>query len=764
MAISLITLLMGALASFTLTALTTTTEQRSRQSAAQIATSAMSTLRSIPATDIVTGRDATSVNQQFATAPAAVLPALASMTKVSDTSAAAGSGAGAVVSTSPVTQVLNGTTYSVNTYLGTCVMPLSGSGTDCVATGSGITQVRAVVAVTWKHRNCPSQACTYVSSTLVNQDGDPVFNSNTATPPTTPAVQDPGSQKSTVGGPVTLAMGVQTGTGVPTYTWQVTAGSLPVGLTMSASGIISGTPTVTQSSTPLTVTVTDAFGRTGSGTFSWAVVAAPTVTSPGAQSSTQGKSVTLPVTSTCPNSPCTFTLNNAPPGLSINGTTGVISGSPTTAGTYSGVTVTVTDAANVAVTSSPFQWIVHPAPTVNGLGSMVATVSNVKSVALSYTCPTASCTLTLTGTVPGLGLSATTPNTTNNTTTTLTVTSTSGTIYVAGTVQASAVPTGTSATYNPTVKITDGNGGTATAVAAPWVIYAKPSVAALGTRAFTEGRSPNVSVAYSCPSVPCTLTLAGSIPGLGLSTTSGNTGANSTTTVMVSATSGVVYVNGTVSNTAVQTGNSKVYTPTLTITDSTDAATSSSGTWTAHEAPKITNPGSQAVEPDQNVSIPIAATCPNGGCTYYADAQIGNDPTWYAIPISSTGVISYNKAPAGLYTIRVTVTDADGATDVVTFPLTVQTFTLTVPNQSSTRPATGTKVVTVDVAAMVGPQASGYTYTLSGQPSWLTVDANGLMTATLTPTSTSDMNITLTVTSKASATSTVADAFAWSIS
>ena len=47
---------------------------------------------------------------------------------------------------------------------------------------------------------------------------------------------------------------------------------------------------------------------------------------------------------------------------------------------------------------------------------------------------------------------------------------------------------------------------------------------------------------------------------------------------MVNATSGTVYINGKVQNTAVTTGNSKDYTPTLTIRD---AATATSPTWTA---------------------------------------------------------------------------------------------------------------------------------------------------------------------------------------
>ena len=46
--------------------------------------------------------------------------------------------------------------------------------------------------------------------------------------------------------------------GVPTYSWAITNGSLPAGLTLNAStGVISGTPTTSVQSLPLTVQVTD---------------------------------------------------------------------------------------------------------------------------------------------------------------------------------------------------------------------------------------------------------------------------------------------------------------------------------------------------------------------------------------------------------------------------------------------------------------------------------------------------------------------------
>jgi YVTN family beta-propeller protein len=82
----------------------------------------------------------------------------------------------------------------------------------------------------------------------------------------------------------------------------------------------------------------------------------PSVNSPGNQSSTVGAAVNVSLTATDPNSdPLTYSASSLPPGLSINSTTGVISGTPTAAGTYS-VTVAVTDGYNSSNTT--FGWSV----------------------------------------------------------------------------------------------------------------------------------------------------------------------------------------------------------------------------------------------------------------------------------------------------------------------------------------------------------------------------------------------------------------------
>src|SRR5579872_3377258 len=46
--------------------------------------------------------------------------------------------------------------------------------------------------------------------------------------------------------------------GVQPFTWSISAGNLPAGLTVSSSGVISGTPTGTPITAKFTVTVSDA--------------------------------------------------------------------------------------------------------------------------------------------------------------------------------------------------------------------------------------------------------------------------------------------------------------------------------------------------------------------------------------------------------------------------------------------------------------------------------------------------------------------------
>ncbi|AEW99797.1 putative Ig domain-containing protein [Streptantibioticus cattleyicolor] len=86
-----------------------------------------------------------------------------------------------------------------------------------------------------------------------------------------------------------------------------------------------------------------------------------TVTNPGAQTGTVGTATHLQITASdsAPSATLAYRATGLPPGLTIASGTGLISGTPTTAGTYQ-VTVTATDDTN-ASGSATFTWTIAPA-------------------------------------------------------------------------------------------------------------------------------------------------------------------------------------------------------------------------------------------------------------------------------------------------------------------------------------------------------------------------------------------------------------------
>jgi hypothetical protein len=87
---------------------------------------------------------------------------------------------------------------------------------------------------------------------------------------------------------------------------------------------------------------------------------APVVTNPGNQTGTVGTAASLQMQATGGTPPYTWSATGLPAGLSINASSGLISGTPTTAGTSS-VTVTARDSANPAQSgTATFNWTINP--------------------------------------------------------------------------------------------------------------------------------------------------------------------------------------------------------------------------------------------------------------------------------------------------------------------------------------------------------------------------------------------------------------------
>jgi O-glycosyl hydrolase len=101
-----------------------------------------------------------------------------------------------------------------------------------------------------------------------------------------------------------------------------------------------------------------------------------TVTSPGSQTSTAGTAASLQISASdsAAGQTLTYSATGLPAGLSINSSTGLISGTPTTAGTSS-VTVTATDTTG-ASGSATFSWTVASSSSGGGACQVVYTTNS----------------------------------------------------------------------------------------------------------------------------------------------------------------------------------------------------------------------------------------------------------------------------------------------------------------------------------------------------------------------------------------------------
>jgi hypothetical protein len=147
-----------------------------------------------------------------------------------------------------------------------------------------------------------------------------------------------------------------TANGRPPFTFTLISGALPAGLSMSASGLISGTPTVFGSGFTFGVRAADANGSTAVASFVLDVipdvVPLRVVTSGALPPGLTGVNYSTQLFFTGGHPPVTWTFNGGtlPPGLSLNATSGTLSGRPTTAGNYT-FTVRITDQDGTIATS-----------------------------------------------------------------------------------------------------------------------------------------------------------------------------------------------------------------------------------------------------------------------------------------------------------------------------------------------------------------------------------------------------------------------------
>ncbi len=237
---------------------------------------------------------------------------------------------------------------------------------------------------------------------------------------------------------------VQATGGQSPYTWTITSGTMALGLTLSSSGTISGTPTTTGTAS-FTVQVKDAANATASKALTLTVAAAaqpPTVSTTSLANGTVSTAYSATLAATGGKTPYAWsiTTGSLPAGLTLS-SAGAISGTPTTAATSS-FTVQVKDA-NALTATKALSIVVNPAGptplsiTTVSLGTGV--VGQIFNTTIKVTGGTASYTFSISsGALPaGLSLAASTgvisgtPSTAGSSTFTVKVTDSSSPVQTA---------------------------------------------------------------------------------------------------------------------------------------------------------------------------------------------------------------------------------------------------------------------------------------------------------------------------------------------
>jgi hypothetical protein len=137
--------------------------------------------------------------------------------------------------------------------------------------------------------------------------------------------------------------------GTPPYTWSLTSGTLPAGLSLNGStGAIAGTPMATANAVPLTFTVKDSGSPAQSKSVNLTLTIAPpslTITTTALANGQVGVAYSANVGATGGTPPYTWSLTSGtlPAGLSLNGSTGAITGTPTATANAVPLTFTMKD-------------------------------------------------------------------------------------------------------------------------------------------------------------------------------------------------------------------------------------------------------------------------------------------------------------------------------------------------------------------------------------------------------------------------------------
>ncbi|OOW00994.1 IPT/TIG domain/outer membrane autotransporter barrel domain-containing protein [Pseudomonas sp. MF4836] len=504
----------------------------------------------------------------------------------------------------------------------------------------------------------------------------------TVSPPTltiTPTTLPNGTQGSA------YSQTVSASGGTAPYTYAISAGSLPAGLSLNTgTGVLSGTPSASGTFN-LTVTATDANSATGSRAYSLLINAlAPPVAG----------AVSAIVAANSSNNPITLNLSG---------------------GTATSVAV-ASAASHGTATASGTSITYTPTAGYSGSDSFTYTATNAGGTS-------SPATVTITVSPPTVTITPTTlPNGTQGTAYSQTVSASGGTAPYTYAISAGSLPAGlslntgtgvlsgtpsASGTFNLTVTATDANSATGSRAYSLLINALAPPVTG----------AVSAIVAASSSNNPITLNLSG---------------GTATSVAVASAAS---------HGTATASGTSITYTPTAGYSGA------DSFTYTATNAGGTSSPATVTITVSPPAVAITPTTLPNGtqGTAYSqtVSASGGTAPYTYAIIAGSlpaglslntgTGVISGTPSASGSFNLTLTATDANSATGSRAYSLLINglappvagaTSVILAANSSNnpitlnlsggTATASGTSITYTPTAGYSGSDSFTYTATNSG--------------------------------------------------
>jgi hypothetical protein len=268
----------------------------------------------------------------------------------------------------------DGTPTSPGTIVGNGTNTFQVAGTHTYAEAGSFTINVAVTDQDTSNINIPASA-TVSDAALSWAAGSPTFTWTASSPPA-PTLTTPPNQTSAEGSTVSLAITASDPNGYPlTYD----AVNLPAGLSINpTTGLISGTIAAGAAATgsfAVAVSVSDGTAATGQ-SFTWTVNPKVSLTLPDTQSNAEGEAVALQLQATDPGGTLSYTATGLPPGLALNASTGLISGTVAAgAAASSSYAVTVTAGDGTYSASQTFDWAV----THTNTGTLLLTVPGAQA-------------------------------------------------------------------------------------------------------------------------------------------------------------------------------------------------------------------------------------------------------------------------------------------------------------------------------------------------------------------------------------------------